>query len=108
YPGLKNHPQYELARRQMSGFSSVLSFEIDGGIREVKRFLENLKIFSIAESLGGVESLIEHPATMTHAYLSKDEREKIGITDSLIRVSVGLENVDDLIEDLDNAFKHAF
>ncbi len=108
YPGLKSHPQYELARRQMSGFSGVLSFEIDGGIREVKRFLENLKIFSIAESLGGVESLIEHPATMTHAYLSKDEREKIGITDSLIRVSVGLENVDDLIEDLDNAFKHAF
>jgi len=108
YPGLKSHPQYELARKQMSGFSGVLSFEIDGGIREVKRFLENLKIFSIAESLGGVESLIEHPATMTHAYLSKDEREKIGITDSLIRVSVGLENVDDLIEDLDNAFKHAF
>jgi len=108
YPGLKSHPQYELARKQMSGFSGVLSFEIDGGIREVKRFLEYLKIFSIAESLGGVESLIEHPATMTHAYLSKDEREKIGITDSLIRVSVGLENVDDLIEDLDNAFKHAF
>jgi len=108
YPWLKSHPQYELARKQMSGFSGVLSFEIDGGIREVKRFLENLKIFSIAESLGGVESLIEHPATMTHAYLSKDEREKIGITDSLIRVSVGLENVDDLIEDLDNAFKHAF
>ncbi len=107
YPGLESHPQHELAKKQMSGFGGVLSFEIDGELEEVKKFLRNLKIFSLAESLGGVESLIEHPATMTHAYLSKEEREKIGITDSLIRISVGLEDVDDLIEDLDNAFKHA-
>lgn len=106
YPGLENHPQHELAKKQMTGFGGVLSFELDGGLKEVKRFLENLRIFSLAESLGGVESLIEHPATMTHAYLSKEEREKIGITDSLIRISVGLENVEDLINDLDNAFKH--
>lgn len=106
YPGLANHPQHELAKKQMTGFGGVLSFELDGGLKEVKRFLENLRIFSLAESLGGVESLIEHPATMTHAYLSKEEREKIGITDSLIRISVGLENVEDLINDLDNAFKH--
>ncbi len=106
YPGLESHPQYELAKRQMTGFGGVLSFEIDGGIKEVKRFLESLKIFLVAESLGGVESLIEHPATMTHAYLPEKERIKIGITDSLIRISVGLENVEDLISDLDNAFKH--
>lgn len=105
YPGLENHPQHELAKKQMTGFGGVLSFEIDGGLKEVKRFLENLRIFSLAESLGGVESLIEHPATMTHAYLPKEEREKIGITDSLIRISVGLENIDDLLSDLDNAFK---
>lgn len=105
YPGLKNHPQYELAKKQMSGFGGILSFEIKGGLKEAKTFLENLKIFSLAESLGGVESLIEHPALMTHASIPKEEREKIGITDSLIRVSVGIENITDLIEDLDDAFK---
>lgn len=105
YPGLKSHPQHELARRQMKGFGGMLSFEIDGGIKEAKAFLENLKIFSLAESLGGVESLIEHPALMTHASIPKEEREKTGITDSLIRVSVGIEDVDDLKKDLDNALK---
>lgn len=105
YPGLKSHPQYELAKRQMSGFGGMLSFEIKGGFREAKTFLENLEIFSLAESLGGVESLIEHPASMTHASVPKEEREKIGVTDNLIRISVGIENIDDLIEDLKKGFR---
>jgi cystathionine gamma-lyase len=105
YPGLKTHPQYELAKKQMSGFGGMLSFEIEGGLKEAKRFLENLKLFSLAESLGGVESLIEHPALMTHTSVPKSERERIGITDSLIRVSVGIEDAGDLIEDMDNAFR---
>ena len=104
YPGLKSHPQHELAKKQMSGFGGMISFEVKGELKEAKKFLENLKIFSLAESLGGVESLIEHPALMTHASVAKEEREKIGITDSLIRVSVGIENIDDLIGDLDNSF----
>ena len=105
YPGLKSHPQHELARRQMSGFGGMISFEIDGGLEEARGFLEGLRIFSLAESLGGVESLIEHPALMTHASIPKEEREKVGITDSLIRVSAGIEDVDDLKEDLDNALR---
>jgi cystathionine gamma-lyase len=105
YPGLKNHPQYHLAKEQMSGFGGMLSFEIDGGLKEAKQFLGNVRIFSLAESLGGVESLIEHPARMTHASIPLEIREKIGITDSLIRISVGIENSDDLIEDLDQALK---
>ena len=105
YPGLESHPQYELAKKQMSGFGGMLSFEIDGGLEEAEQFLENLKIFSLAESLGGVESLIEHPARMTHASVPSEIRKQIGITDSLIRMSVGIENSDDLIEDLDQAFK---
>lgn len=105
YPGLKSHPQHELARRQMSGFGGMISFEMDGGLEEARTFLEGLRIFSLAESLGGVESLIEHPALMTHASIPKEEREKVGITDSLIRVSVGIEDVDDLKEDLDKALQ---
>jgi len=105
YPGLKNHPQYELAKRQQLGFGGMLSFEIKGGIREVKILLENLEIFALAESLGGVESLVEYPALMTHSSIPKEERKKIGITDSLIRLSVGIENIFDLIEDLENAFQ---
>ncbi len=105
YPGLKSHPQYELAKRQMSGFGGMLSFEIKGSFQEAKTFLENLEIFSLAESLGGVESLIEHPASMTHASVPKEEREKIGVTDNLIRISVGIENADDLIEDLKKGFR---
>src|SRR3989338_5667921 len=104
YPGINSHPQHELAKKQMSGFGGMISFEVKGELKEAKKFLENLKIFSLAESLGGVESLIEHPALMTHASVAKEEREKIGITDSLIRVSVGIENADDLIGDLDNGF----
>jgi cystathionine gamma-lyase len=105
YPGLKDHPQHELAKSQMKGFGGMLSFEIDGGLREAKAFLENLKIFSLAESLGGVESLTEHPALMTHASVPTEDREKIGITDSLIRVSAGIEDVDDLKEDLEQALQ---
>jgi cystathionine gamma-lyase len=105
YPGLASHPQYGLAKKQMSGFGGMLSFEIDGGLKEAELFLESLRVFSLAESLGGVESLIEHPAKMTHASIPPKVREEIGITDSLVRVSVGMENIDDLIEDLDQALK---
>jgi cystathionine gamma-lyase len=103
YPGLDGHPQHDLAERQMKGFGGMLSFEIDGGLKEAKSFLENLRIFSLAESLGGVESLIEHPALMTHASVPREDREKIGISDSLIRVSAGIEDAGDLQEDLEQA-----
>ncbi len=105
YPGLKSHPQYELACRQMSGFGGMLSFEIKGGITEAKTFVQGLRIFALAESLGGVESLIEIPALMTHASIPKEEREKFGLFDNLIRISVGIENYQDLIEDLDQALR---
>ncbi|MDD1693168.1 MAG: PLP-dependent aspartate aminotransferase family protein [Methanoregula sp.] len=105
YPGLKSHPQHALARRQMSGYSGMISFEIDGGKAAARRFLRNLRLFALAESLGGVESLIEHPATMTHASIPKTEREKVGVRDSLVRVSVGIENAEDLIADLGQALE---
>ena len=104
YPGLKSHPQHDLARKQMYGFGGIISFYIKGGIKEAKTFLSKLKIFNLAESLGGVESLIEHPGIMTHAYLPEETRQKFGITDNFIRVSVGIENIQDLINDLDQAF----
>lgn len=103
YPGLKSHPQHELAKKQMTGFGGIVTFFIKGGLEAARKFLERVKVFSLAESLGGVESLIEHPAIMTHASLPKEVREKIGISDELIRVSVGIENIDDLIDDLKNA-----
>ena len=103
YPGLSSHPQHELAKKQMTGFGGIVTFFIKGGLEAARRFLERVTVFSLAESLGGVESLIEHPAIMTHASLPKEVREKIGISDELIRVSVGIENVDDLIDDLENA-----
>jgi len=103
YPGLSSHPQHELAKKQMTGFGGIVTFFIKGGLEAARRFLERVKIFSLAESLGGVESLIEHPAIMTHASLPKEVREKIGISDELIRVSVGIENVDDLIDDIEQA-----
>ena len=106
YPGLKFHPQHELAKKQMTGFGGMISFEINGGLKESRKFLQSLEIFSLAESLGGVESLIEHPALMTHASVPEEERVKIGITNSLIRISAGIEHVDDLIEDLENAFEN--
>ncbi|ADT84360.1 cystathionine gamma-synthase [Thermococcus barophilus] len=105
YPGLPSHPQHELAKRQMRGFGGMLSFELKGGLEEAIKFVESLEIFALAESLGGVESLIELPAIMTHASVPKDEREKVGIRDSLIRVSVGIEDVEDLIEDLERGFE---
>ena len=103
YPGLNSHPQHEIAKRQMTGFGGIVTFFIKGGLEAARKFLERVKVFSLAESLGGVESLIEHPAIMTHASLPKEVREKIGISDELIRVSVGIEHVDDLISDLKQA-----
>jgi cystathionine beta-lyase/cystathionine gamma-synthase len=105
YPGLKSHKGHEIAKRQMKGFGGVVSFELTGGIERVNTFLRRLKVFSLAESLGGITSLAEHPATMSHASMTKDCRERAGITDELIRLSVGLENVDDLTEDLEQALQ---
>ena len=106
YPGLESHPGHAVARRQMKGFGGVVSLELKGGAEAVNSFLKRIKVFSLAESLGGVASLAEHPATMSHASMPKDFREKTGITEELIRLSVGLENSDDLIEDLGQALKH--
>lgn len=107
YPGLVSHPQHDLAAKQMEDFGGMVSFHLKGGLDSCKRFLRTVKVFSAAESLGGVESLIEHPASMTHASVPKEEREKTGVTDSLIRVSVGLEDVEDLISDLSYALEQA-
>jgi len=104
YPGLKSHPEYKLAEKQMSGFGGMISFEINSDLNGAKQFVERLKYFLIAESLGGVESLIEIPAMMTHASILKKDRELIGLKDNLIRVSVGIEHIDDLLEDLEQAF----
>lgn len=106
YPGLPSHPQHELAKKQYRGFSGMITFYIKGGLDNARLFLENIKYFVLAESLGGVESLIESPAIMTHASIPKAEREKIGLTDNLIRLSVGIEDIDDLIFDIEQAFKH--
>ncbi len=105
YPGLDSHPGHEIARRQMKGFGGMVAFELKGGTETVGGFLRRLQIFSLAESLGGVASLAAHPSTMTHASMPKEHREKAGITDQLIRLSVGLENVDDLIDDLCQALE---
>ncbi|OFX58967.1 MAG: cystathionine gamma-synthase [Bacteroidetes bacterium GWA2_30_7] len=103
YPGLESHPQFVLSKKQCRGFGGIITFLIDGDINNVKKFMAKLKVFALAESLGGVESLIEHPALMTHASLVQTEREKLGITDNLIRVSVGIEDVSDLWNDLQQA-----
>ena len=105
YPGLKSYPQYELATRQMSAYGGMISAVIRGGLEPARRFLERCELFTLAESLGGVESLIEHPAIMTHAAIPKDIREQLGIKDGLFRLSVGIEDCDDLIADLENALK---
>ena len=102
YPGLKSHPQYELARRQMSGFGGMLAFET-GSLANASRVLEGVRLCTLGESLGGVETLISHPATMTHASVPEVERHRLGITDGLVRVSVGIEDVEDIISDLDQA-----
>jgi cystathionine gamma-synthase/cystathionine gamma-lyase len=103
YPGLKEHKGHDIAKSQMSGFSGMVSFEAKGGFEAAKKAVESLKIFSLAESLGGVESLVCYPATMTHASVPKEDRLRIGITDGLIRLSVGIEDVSDLIGDLGQA-----
>lgn len=105
YPGLKSHPQHELAKRQMRGFGGMISFELKGGMNAARALLGKTRLFSLAESLGGVESLIEHPATMTHASLPADVRQNLGITDGLIRISVGIEHEADLKADLEEALK---
>jgi cystathionine gamma-lyase len=107
YPGLKSHPQHALAKSQMKGFGGMMTFEIKGGLEAARKFLKTVKIFACAESLGGVESLIEHPAIMTHASVPKETREKLGISDGFIRLSVGIEDAQDLIDDLKAAFDAA-
>lgn len=103
YPGLKSHPQHELARQQMHGFGGMITFFIKGGLSGARHFLESVKVFSLAESLGGVESLVEHPAIMTHASVPEEQRRALGVTDNLIRLSVGVESVEDLLKDIDQA-----
>jgi cystathionine beta-lyase/cystathionine gamma-synthase len=103
YPGLPEHPQHELAKRQMRGFGGMISFEVVGGLDSGKQVVTRTKLFSLAESLGGVESLIGHPATMTHLAIPADERRARGVSDGLIRLSVGIEDTDDLIDDLRQA-----
>ncbi len=105
YPGLKSHPQHALAKKQMSGFSGMITFFLKGDLKKCNKFLSSLKVFSLAESLGGVESLIESPAIMTHASIPKTVRESIGLTDNLIRLSVGIEDIGDIISDLEAGFK---
>ncbi|MDP4173144.1 MAG: cystathionine gamma-synthase [Bacteroidota bacterium] len=104
YPGLPEHPQHELAKKQMRGFGGMVSVDT-GDFEKTKRLLKNVKIFTLAESLGGVESLICHPYTMTHASVPKETKEKFGLTESLVRLSVGIEDVEDLIEDIEKALK---
>ena len=103
YPGLAGHPQHELAKKQQYGFGGMVSFEVKGGIEEVNHILRSVKVFALAESLGGIESLIDHPVTMTHASMRPDLRDAAGINERIIRLSVGIEDVRDLIEDLEQA-----
>ena len=103
YPGLESHPQHNLAKKQMNGFGGMISVVIKGGLESATNFLEKTKLFSLAESLGGVESLIEHPAIMTHASVPPEIREEIGISDGLVRLSVGIESIDDLLEDIESS-----
>jgi cystathionine beta-lyase/cystathionine gamma-synthase len=104
YPGLPDHPQHDLAKRQMSGFGAMISFET-GSLANANKMLRKVRVCSLGESLGGVETLISHPATMTHAALGEEGRRKIGITDGLVRISVGIEDVDDIVNDLDQALE---
>jgi cystathionine gamma-lyase len=105
YPGLPSHPQHTLAKRQMRGFGGMITLFLKGGLDESRAFLETVELFALAESLGGVESLVDHPAIMTHASIPEKERRKLGITNNLIRLSVGLEDIDDLLHDLTQALK---
>jgi cystathionine gamma-lyase len=103
YPGLASHPQHALARRQMHGFGGIISVDLDTDLAGARRFLENCEVFALAESLGGVESLIEHPALMTHATIPAEQRARLGIGDGLMRLSVGIEDIEDLRHDLRGA-----
>ncbi|MFQ5609391.1 MAG: trans-sulfuration enzyme family protein [Woeseiaceae bacterium] len=103
YPGLASHPQHELAAEQMDGFGGIVTFFMKGDVENARRFLETVSVFALAESLGGVESLVDHPAIMTHASVPPAERAALGISDQMIRLSVGIEDLDDLVADLDNA-----
>ncbi|KAI3657715.1 hypothetical protein MP638_003970 [Amoeboaphelidium occidentale] len=107
YPGLKSHPQHELAQRQQKGFGGMISFYIKGGVNEATKFLSSCQYFTLAESLGGIESLAELPCVMTHASVAPEDRAVLGITDSLVRISVGIEETNDLIKDLEQALKKA-
>jgi cystathionine gamma-lyase len=107
YPGHKSHPQYELAKKQMSGFGGIVTIILKGGLKEARGFLESVRVFSLAESLGGVESLVNHPAIMTHASVPPEKRKALGISDSLARLSVGIESKADLIYDLEQALAKA-
>ncbi len=104
YPGLRHHPQHRLAKRQMKGFGSMVTFDL-GSLANAKRMLAKVRVCSLGESLGGVETLISHPATMTHAALGKEGRAAIGLTDGMVRISVGIEDVEDIVADLENALK---
>ena len=103
YPGLESHPQHALAKRQMDGFGGMVSLKLKGDLGTATRFLEKTHIFQLAESLGGIESLVEHPAIMTHASIPAAQRAALGIGDTLVRLSVGIEDVDDLLADLEQA-----
>ena len=103
YPGLPSHPQHELALQQMEAFGGMITAVLAGGIEESRRFLERCQVFALAESLGGVESLIEHPAIMTHASVPPEKRAELGISDGVVRLSVGIEDVYDLTRDLEQA-----
>jgi cystathionine beta-lyase/cystathionine gamma-synthase len=107
YPGLPSHPQHALARKQARGFGGMISFVLAGGLEASRKFLSACQIFTLAESLGGVESLIEHPAIMTHASVPADRRAQLGIADGFIRLSVGIEDLADLQADLERSFRAA-
>ena len=105
YPGLPSHPQYELATRQASGYGAMVWFEVEGGMAAGKAIMDSLELWTLAENLGSVESLVTHPVTMTHADVDEAERKRVGITDGLVRLSVGLEDAQDLIDDLEKALE---
>ena len=105
YPGLPSHPDHELARRQMSGFGGMVSFQLKGSYEDMASLVRRFKVFALAESLGGVESLVCHPASMTHASIPREIREARGLTDTLLRISVGIEDIEDLLADLEQALR---
>jgi methionine-gamma-lyase len=103
YPGLEHHPQHELARRQMSGYGGIVSFELKGGYEAGRKMMDSIRMWTLAVSLGCVDSLIQHPASMTHACVPREKRDKVGVTDGLVRLSVGVEDLEDLVRTLDEA-----